>query len=127
MAFFHVVYKVVKTIGGLFLLFLICYIVTAISYYSRNNDYLAQSKINEIQNRNIKLIESYDDKEIKITIELYDNLQTEYLIAYVMSYEDIYKKDIHAYLVEDNKIILVSSFTNEATIIEKINRWKNFS
>lgn len=122
MAFFHVVYKVVKTIGGLFLLFLVCYVVTAISYYSRNNDYLAQSKINEIQNRNIKLIESYDDKEIKITIELYDNLQTEYLIAYVMSYEDIYKKDIHAYLVEDNKIILVSSFTNEATIIEKINR-----
>ena len=127
MAFFHVVYKVVKTIGGLFLLFLVCYVVTAISYYSRKNDYLAQSKINEIQNRNIKLIESYDDKEIKITIELYDNLQTEYLIAYVMSYEDIYKKDIHAYLVEDNKIILVSSFTNEATIIEKINRWKKFS
>ena len=111
MTFFVKLYKIIKIIGFIVLLAMGSYILTSVVYYSLNKEKETKYPINIIENEYIEVIDIENKEVITLEVELKEETKKEYLIAYSLTYFDIYNKEVHLFVI--NKKFIVSIGTNE--------------
>ena len=109
MAIFKWLLKLGKAIGFCVVLASFSYFVTIVSFYSTSNEEYKVKEIEKIGTRGIECIIAYDVEYISININVTEEVSTEYLLAYAYTYYDIYNKEIHLYINEENKIITIGT------------------
>jgi len=122
MTFFVKLYKIIKIIGFIVLLVMGSYILTSVVYYSLNKEKEIKYPISIIENEYIEVIDIENKEVIILEVELKEETKKEYLIAYSLTYFDIYNKEVHLFVI--NKNFIVSIGTNE---IITFSEWKKFS
>lgn len=111
MTFFVKLYKIIKILGFIILLFVGSYLITSVVYYSLNKEKETTYPINIIEDECIKVIDIKNKEHITLEVELKEETKKEYLIAYSLTYFDIYNKEVHLFVI--NKNFIVSIGTNE--------------
>ena len=111
MTFFVKLYKIIKILGFIILLFMGSYLITSVVYYSLNKEKETTYPINIIEDECIKIIDIKNKEQITLEVELKEETKKEYLIAYSLTYFDIYNKEVHLFVI--NKNFIVSIGTNE--------------
>ena len=106
MTFFLKVIKVMKVIGFLIILIGISYVITSVTYYSYNNEERKVYPIDVFDYEGIQVINIENKEDIIIEVTINKNVNNEKLIAYSFYYLDIYNKEVHLYVINQNTIVV---------------------
>ena len=116
MAIFSFVVKWMKGIGFVFILFVSSYLLTSITFYSKGNKE-EQYEIEPYYINGVEIDNLVNQKYIQIDVRLKEDLSNEILVAYAYSYFDEYEKEVHIYIIEEEKIVVINK--NEKGIVKK--------
>lgn len=117
MTFFVKLIKIFKSIGFVFVLFVVSYVLTSLVYYSNVERISKREEIEIIECEHIEIINVEDVGYINIDINKGENISNEALVAYAFSYYDLKGKEVYIYIYEEETILAVGK--NNFAIFEK--------
>lgn len=108
MKFFKFIYGLIKSIGFVFILFIVSGFITSFAYYDHIIGTANEKKDLMIyQSERVKSFSSYGDEQLNIDIAFKEETTDYYKMMYAYYYFDLKKIPVQTFFIEENIIITI--------------------
>lgn len=108
MKFFKFIYGLIKSIGFIFILFIVSLFITSFAYYDHiigtTNE---KENLSIYQSEKVKSFSSYGEDQLNIDIAFKEETSNYYKMMYAYYYFDLKKIPVQTFFIEENIIITI--------------------